>query len=47
MDREHTATAVNITGKKGDTVDILVENRGRVNYGKDMIYQTKVGQIHI
>jgi len=41
MDRQHTTTAVNITGKKGDTVDILVENMGRVNYGGDMVHQLK------
>lgn len=27
------ALAINITGQQGDTVDILVENMGRVNFG--------------
>ena len=47
MDRQHTTTAVNITGKKGDTVDILVENMGRVNYGGDMVHQLKVSKASI
>lgn len=28
-----TALVINITGWQGDTVDILVENMGRVNFG--------------
>lgn len=28
-----TVLVMNITGQKGDTVDILVENMGRVNFG--------------
>lgn len=28
--------SINITGKAGDQVDILVENMGRINYGKDI-----------
>lgn len=27
------ALVVNVTGQQGDTVDILVENMGRVNFG--------------
>ncbi|XP_043823755.1 beta-galactosidase isoform X2 [Dromiciops gliroides] len=27
--------AINITGEAGDTLDLLVENMGRINYGKD------------
>lgn len=27
------ALVINITGQQGDTVDILVENMGRVNFG--------------
>ncbi|KAI1885668.1 hypothetical protein AGOR_G00206190 [Albula goreensis] len=30
------AITINITGKAGSQVDILVENMGRVNYGKDI-----------
>ncbi|XP_071751808.1 beta-galactosidase [Centroberyx gerrardi] len=30
------ALTVNVTGKAGSQVDILVENMGRVNYGKDI-----------
>ncbi|XP_059198470.1 beta-galactosidase [Centropristis striata] len=30
------AITVNVTGKAGSQVDILVENMGRVNYGKDI-----------
>lgn len=28
------ALTVNVTGKAGSQVDILVENMGRINYGK-------------
>lgn len=28
-----TTLVINITGRQGDTVDILVENMGRVNFG--------------
>lgn len=28
-----TVLVMNVTGQKGDTVDILVENMGRVNFG--------------
>lgn len=28
-----TVLVMNITGQQGDTVDILVENMGRVNFG--------------
>lgn len=28
-----TALVINITGRQGDTVDVLVENMGRVNFG--------------
>ncbi|XP_034544344.1 beta-galactosidase [Notolabrus celidotus] len=30
------AISVNVTGKAGSTVDILVENMGRINYGKNI-----------
>lgn len=30
------AQTMNITGKAGSQVDILVENMGRVNYGKEI-----------
>lgn len=30
------AITVNVTGKAGSQVDILVENMGRINYGKDI-----------
>ncbi|KAK6324957.1 hypothetical protein J4Q44_G00042990 [Coregonus suidteri] len=30
------ALTINVTGKAGSQVDILVENMGRVNYGKDI-----------
>lgn len=29
-----TVLVINITGQQGDTVDILVENMGRVNFGR-------------
>lgn len=28
-----TMLVINVTGQQGDTVDILVENMGRVNFG--------------
>lgn len=31
-----TVLALNITGQQGDTVDILVENMGRVNFGSNI-----------
>lgn len=30
------AITINVTGKAGSQVDILVENMGRINYGKDI-----------
>ncbi|XP_036394746.1 beta-galactosidase [Megalops cyprinoides] len=35
LERDKSIT-INITGKAGSLVDILVENMGRVNYGKDI-----------
>lgn len=32
MERD-TTLVMNITGKQGDTLDVLVENMGRVNFG--------------
>uniref|UniRef100_A0A3Q3SH13 Beta-galactosidase n=2 Tax=Mastacembelus armatus TaxID=205130 RepID=A0A3Q3SH13_9TELE len=32
----NTATTVNVTGKAGSQVDMLVENMGRINYGKNI-----------
>jgi beta-galactosidase len=37
-------TALNIRGKAGATLDILVENMGRVNYGR-FINDFKVGHL--
>ncbi|XP_059174645.1 beta-galactosidase-like [Physella acuta] len=39
MDR--TMTTVNITGSIGQAVDILVENQGRIGYGKDINFNNK------
>lgn len=36
---------VNITGQQGDTVDILVENMGRVNFGS-RINDHKAGKLN-
>lgn len=35
---------LNITGQQGDTVDILVENMGRVNFGS-RINDHKAGEL--
>ena len=35
------ATSVAIDGKKGDQVDIVVENMGRVGYSSDILHNTK------
>lgn len=35
-------TTVNITGSIGQAVDILVENQGRIGYGKDINFNNKV-----
>ncbi|GFO02595.1 beta-galactosidase [Plakobranchus ocellatus] len=40
LEREKTID-VNITGSKGQAVDILVENCGRINYGSKMLFNTK------
>ncbi|XP_059174646.1 beta-galactosidase-like [Physella acuta] len=45
MDREKTT--VNITGKIGQAVDILVENQGRINYGKDINFNNKVNFLSV
>lgn len=39
------ALVINITGQQGDTVDILVENMGRVNFGSK-INDYKVRKTH-
>lgn len=39
------ALVINITGQQGDTVDILVENMGRVNFGSK-INDYKVRRTH-
>ena len=46
-DRRVKQNALTIDAKAGSTVDILVENGGRFNFGKDFIYDRKgiVGQV--
>lgn len=39
------ALVINVTGQQGDTVDILVENMGRVNFGSK-INDYKVRKTH-
>ncbi|GFS06358.1 beta-galactosidase [Elysia marginata] len=39
LDRDNVT--VNITGSKGQAVDILVENMGRINYGSQILNNTK------
>lgn len=41
-----TVLVVNITGQQGDTVDVLVENMGRVNFGS-RINDNKAGELQI
>jgi beta-galactosidase len=41
MDRRLKEQSLIIDAKSGETLDILVENMGRINFGKDFIYDRK------
>ena len=41
LDRRSKQNSINIKAKAGSTLDILVENGGRLNFGKDFIYDRK------
>lgn len=41
LDRRLKEQSIDITAKKGDVLDILVENMGRINYGKEFMYDRK------
>jgi beta-galactosidase len=49
LDRRLKQNALTIDAKAGSTLDILVENGGRLNFGKDFIYDRKgiVGQVSL
>lgn len=41
LDRRLNEQSLSINAKKGDILEILVENMGRINFGKDFIYDRK------
>ena len=41
LDRKGS-TSFNLVGSAGERLELIVENMGRINYGKDMIEQNKV-----
>jgi len=41
LDRRLSEQSINLNAKKSDILDILVENMGRINFGKDFIYDRK------
>lgn len=41
LDRRLSEQSLSIEAKKGETLDILVENMGRINFGKEFIYDRK------
>ena len=41
IDRKQTGT-MNIVAHKGQTLDIFIENQGRINFGTDILNNTKV-----
>ena len=41
LDRRLKEQSVKIEAKKGDVLEVLVENMGRINFGKDFIYDRK------
>jgi beta-galactosidase len=41
LDRRLKEQSISIAAKKGETLDILVENMGRINFGKEFIYDRK------
>ena len=41
LDRRLKEQSLSAEAKKGDTLDVLVENVGRINFGKDFIYDRK------
>lgn len=41
LDRRLKEQSLQINAKKGDLLEILVENMGRINFGKDFIYDRK------
>lgn len=45
LERERETT-VTITGMKGQYLDILVENQGRINFGSGILNNSKVGHSH-
>jgi beta-galactosidase len=47
LDRRLKQNSLTINAKAGSTLDILVENGGRLNFGKDFIYDRKgiIGQV--
>lgn len=41
LDRRLKEQALPIEAKKGETLDVLIENMGRINFGKEFIYDRK------
>jgi len=41
LDRRLKEQSLAVEAKKGETLDILIENMGRINFGKDFIYDRK------
>ncbi len=41
LDRRLKEQSLEIAAKKGDTLNVLVENMGRINFGKEFIYDRK------
>jgi beta-galactosidase len=41
LDRRLKEQSLEIQAKSGDTLDVLVENMGRINFGKEFIYDRK------
>ncbi len=41
LDRRLKEQSIKIAAKKGDVIEILVENMGRINFGKDFIFDRK------
>src|SRR4029079_4084153 len=49
LDRRLKQNSLHINARSGSTLDILVENAGRLNFGKDFIYDRKgiVGEVRL
>src|SRR5690606_10378156 len=41
LDRRLNEQSISVNAKKGDVLDVLVENMGRINYGERLMYDRK------